>query len=387
MTATPLLLESKPVCSQLVTKDDTEDLPANMPDLSQTISAVIVAQNEEATIQRCIRSVLSQSVPVSEVIVVDGNSTDRTPIYAADLAKRYEQVQVVRESRLSAATGPAAARNAGAELASGDLLLFVSGDVTFGSDYVAKLLDLMEDQRLDAAAGLRWNVRNSLVSGLMNVHYALNYRNLSASSNSPAFLSSDAMVIKADVFWNVGGYDSVMPSGEDMDLGYRLRGAGSRMGYDRSATIWHEGRRFRSVADWFQQLKWYGRGAAALARAHSWRLERARTDFHQNVVLPLSLAMTLLLIAIVAGSVLGPVIWPIGAVGVAVLAVRYTRAALRVQQTCASAKAPGQLLPGDILLYPLFRAVRYAALSAFTWQAISSSGDIEAERSARDGGI
>ncbi len=358
-------------------------MPADPPG----ISVVIIAKNEQATIRRCVRSVMSQSVPVREVIIVDGNSTDQTYRYAAELARQHDDINLVSEDPNSGESGPAAARNTGARLANSELLLFINGDVTIGPDYVARLLKLMGEHQLDAAAGLRWNVRHSMVGGLMNVHYALSYDSSPDVLTSPAFLSSDAMLIKAEAFWAVGGYDASMPAGEDVDLGYRLRGAGSGIGYDRAATIWHEGSHYRTVANWFKQLRWYGLGAASLARAHSWRMERERAGLHRNLVMPASKVLLVLLLIVTFATLFGPFAWAIGALGFTVAGLKYVLAAAHVQRTCNSIELPTRLLPIDIVLYPLFRTLRYAALSAFTWHALFASAREERARRTEDSAL
>ncbi len=342
-----------------------------------TISAVIIARNEQATIRRCVQSVLDQSVSVSEIIVVDGNSTDGTPRYVSDLSSRHNVIRLITEDSGAVERGPAAARNTGAAASSGELLLFINGDVTIGPDYVLQLLSLMNEVCLDAVAGLRWNVRSSLVSGLMNVHYVLNYNSQPQSLSSPAFLSGDALLIKAERFWNVGGYDPRMPAGEDADLGYRLRGAGGKLGYSKQSTIWHEGRHYRSFGDWFEQIEWYGRGAAALARAHSWRLNRERDGFKRHLLLPISAMFSFLLIVIVVGNAIGPLTWAVGALGFTVAGIKYLRSAARVQQVCASSSLPTAPLPQDIVLYPLFRFARYGLLSAYTWRALVATEEAD----------
>ncbi len=141
----------------------SREVPSNlvlMPDNPPKISAVIVPKNEEATIRRCVSSVLDQSVSVHEIIVVDGNSIDHTARYVSDLARQYDEINLISEDSHGPDSGPAAARNTGAALATGDMLLFLNGDVTIGPDYASRLLNLMSEQDLDAVSGLRWNVRN-----------------------------------------------------------------------------------------------------------------------------------------------------------------------------------------------------------------------------------
>lgn len=56
------------------------------------ISAVIPAYNAERYISDAIESILSQTAPVDEIIVVDDGSTDKT----AEAASRFERTRVIR---------------------------------------------------------------------------------------------------------------------------------------------------------------------------------------------------------------------------------------------------------------------------------------------------
>lgn len=77
--------------------------------------------NGESFIARAIESVLNQSSPAVEVIVVDDGSTDGTPEVVARFGP---QVRYVRQSN----QGVSVARNAGAEAARGDWLAFLDAD-------------------------------------------------------------------------------------------------------------------------------------------------------------------------------------------------------------------------------------------------------------------
>lgn len=87
---------------------------------SPTIAVVIPAYQVEPWIERCLRSVLDQSVPSDEVIVVDDGSTDRT----ADMAAATPGVRVGRQEN----QGPAVARNTGAGMTSTDWIFFLDAD-------------------------------------------------------------------------------------------------------------------------------------------------------------------------------------------------------------------------------------------------------------------
>lgn len=85
-----------------------------------TISVVIPAYNEAATIAGTLRSLQHQTVQPLEVIVVDNNSTDET----AAIAESFSFVRVVKETQ----QGIAYARNAGFDAARGDVVARIDAD-------------------------------------------------------------------------------------------------------------------------------------------------------------------------------------------------------------------------------------------------------------------
>lgn len=94
------------------------------------ISLITVCFNSERTILRCIDSVLRQTVPVYEHIIIDGASTDNTVALAAEHypTARYE-TEVVSERD----DGVYDAMNKGLARASGDYVWFLNSDDTLSS--------------------------------------------------------------------------------------------------------------------------------------------------------------------------------------------------------------------------------------------------------------
>ena len=89
------------------------------------ISAIIPTYNGSKTIGKAIDSVLLQSYPVMEIIVVDDGSTD----FTLDVVKQYPVEIIERENG-----GPAAARNSGAMASTGEFLAFLDHDDTWHLD-------------------------------------------------------------------------------------------------------------------------------------------------------------------------------------------------------------------------------------------------------------
>ena len=100
---------------------------------AMSISVIIPAYNRESYLAGAIESVLSQTYPAMEIIVVDDGSTDGT----AKVARAYgERVHYIRQEN----SGAGAARNAGLARARGSLIAFLDSD------------DLWLERKLEAQA-------------------------------------------------------------------------------------------------------------------------------------------------------------------------------------------------------------------------------------------
>lgn len=85
-----------------------------------TISIVIPCYNGAQFLPYSIESVLRQTCPAVEIIVVDDGSSDRT----VEVASAYAEVRVISQSH----SGVSAARNTGLQVASGHYLVFLDSD-------------------------------------------------------------------------------------------------------------------------------------------------------------------------------------------------------------------------------------------------------------------
>ena len=107
------------------------------------ISIVTVVYNGAATIEDTIKSVLSQSYPRLEYVIVDGGSTDGT----VEIVRRYEK-QLARWVSQSDA-GIYDAMNQALEMIRGDFVLFLGcDDLLWGTDVIGNAAAKMSDQRL-----------------------------------------------------------------------------------------------------------------------------------------------------------------------------------------------------------------------------------------------
>lgn len=98
--------------------DSTDESPAGLP----RVSVILPVYNGAATVCRALQSVLDQSYPHIEVLVVDDGSTDDTSERLAGI--QDARVRVLRQEN----QGVAVARNRACQLASGEYLAFIDAD-------------------------------------------------------------------------------------------------------------------------------------------------------------------------------------------------------------------------------------------------------------------
>ncbi|MCL1937782.1 MAG: glycosyltransferase [Candidatus Azobacteroides sp.] len=111
-------------------------------------SIITVTYNASRWIERTIQSVVSQTYPHIEYIIVDGNSTDET----LEVVKEYESAITRWISEPD--RGLYDAMNKGLKLASGDYVWFINaGDTIYSDDTVQKIVDRLADDRPDVIYG------------------------------------------------------------------------------------------------------------------------------------------------------------------------------------------------------------------------------------------
>lgn len=114
---------------------------------SLLVSVIIPVFNGEAFVAEAIESVLGQTLPPSQVIVIDDGSTD----HSATVARRYEKyIQLEQQPN----AGSVAARNRGVALAHGDFLAFLDQDDYWATEKLALQIDTFQRlPHLDAVFG------------------------------------------------------------------------------------------------------------------------------------------------------------------------------------------------------------------------------------------
>lgn len=217
---------------------------------SPSVSICIPARNEEDTIKRSVKSALCQQYPNLEVLVMDDRSTDDTGAILEELVQNNpEQLRIFSSRRKPGDwLGKSWACHQLAEVASGEILIFIDADTWLEKDTVARVVRTMGHDVVDLVTVWPRQVLKSFWERMLIplMYYALlSFLPAHYVSRAPRwmppflrkrFLSSftaacgQFMAFKKEVYQKIGGHASVKNKiVEDVELARNIRKAGFKM--------------------------------------------------------------------------------------------------------------------------------------------------------------
>lgn len=183
--------------------------------MSFSISVIIPTFNRAGLLPGALDSVIRQSRPADEIIIVDDGSTDRT---AQLIGENYPQAVYIRQAR----AGVAAARNRGLSAAGGDWIAFLDSDDQW-------LPHKLEAQCRALTAAPEYRICHS------NEIWIRRGRRVNPGKKHQKFggfiyrhclplcvISPSAVLIHRSVFATAGVFDAALPVCEDYDLWLRI---------------------------------------------------------------------------------------------------------------------------------------------------------------------
>jgi glycosyltransferase involved in cell wall biosynthesis len=123
-----------------------------MPIPAPTVSIVIPAYNEEASIRACVVAAIGQTVPAAEIIVVDNRSTDSTGDIVRELQAEYPEVPLIYFQQ-NDEQGLVPTRNFGLDRAQGTVIGRIDADSVIKPNWVHEVQRAFMDERIAAATG------------------------------------------------------------------------------------------------------------------------------------------------------------------------------------------------------------------------------------------
>jgi len=228
------------------------------------VSIVVPVLNAEETIETLLESLLKVDYDRDnvDVVVVDGNSKDRT----REIIAKYPVKLLVEEKE-----GLNAARNTGVKNSGNEIIIFTDADCVVPSDWIQKIVKNFNDPRVGCVGG---NVKgcdggffsqyadNSIMPVLRSFKRHETLDMIKFIARYPAGCN---MALRRRAIEEVGGFDEgIRYSFDEDELVERVCRAGYRMVLDSSVLILHKHR--STLKGLLEQTFRYGRGSGFLLK-------------------------------------------------------------------------------------------------------------------------
>jgi glycosyltransferase involved in cell wall biosynthesis len=213
-----------------------------------SLSVVIPTKDRAEALVRTLDALEAQQAGDAELeaIVIDNGSSDGTPAQVRRRAGASLPIRLLEQPK----GGPAAARNAGAVAADGEILLFLGDDTEPADERLLRAHIDLHAARPEPTYGvlgrITWTPRQPVtpfMRWLENGGPQFSYAELSPGPVDAAsyFYSSHASV-KRSIFEQVGGFDVRFPTAavEDTELGVRLADSGVELDYHPELLVLHD---------------------------------------------------------------------------------------------------------------------------------------------------
>lgn len=319
-----------------------------------TITVIIPVLNALATLPACLDSVLAAMRPagIRELVVVDNGSRDGS---FELLETRYrDQVRLMREPGINVGQ----VRNVGAAGARTDLLAFIDSDCVIATDYFTTMQRVFADRSV-AASGASYALPDH-PGWIERTWDALH----AAPARGPvAWINAGNFSIRRRVFEQLGGFDGTLSSGEDTQIGARLRKEGFVLYEEPSLRAVHLGNP-KSIGHFFRKHVWHGMGILGTPGARD-LVRRPLALLVAHLLLTITGITALFASGLPTATRVG--LFAAGALAVPLFSVFYRMA--RNRQRCNVAAA--------LLLYFVYYTARLVALAKLAVGSIRATAGVD----------
>ena len=230
----------------------------------RSVTVVVPVRNRELTIQPLLDSLqkLDYDTNKVEVIVVDGNSTDKTQ----EIVKKYP-VKLVVEKR----KGLNLARNTGIKCSKGEIVAFTDSDCIVPPNWITKIVENFKDPKVSCVGGSAKALDNDFISQYADnsiVRLMPFFTKREELEKVKPFFRHPAgcnMAFRRKVAEEVGYFDENIQYGfDEVEFADRICRAGYKMVLDPDVLVWHKHR--STFKEFLKQNFQYGKGSGLVLK-------------------------------------------------------------------------------------------------------------------------
>jgi glycosyltransferase involved in cell wall biosynthesis len=198
------------------------------------VSIIIPTYNGAKRIGKCLEALTQQDYQGEfEIIVVDDGSTDETE----EVVQQYPQIRLIQQQN----AGPASARNQGARVANGEILLLTDDDCVPMPDWISQMVQpFLEKPELVGIKGVYRTHQRELTARFVQLEYEDKY-DVMAKYAYIDFIDTYSAGYRRDIFLKYDGFDTTFPVActEDQELSFRIGRDGHKMKFIPQAIVYH----------------------------------------------------------------------------------------------------------------------------------------------------
>jgi cellulose synthase/poly-beta-1,6-N-acetylglucosamine synthase-like glycosyltransferase len=224
------------------------------------VTVIVPTLNEEAAIDACLRTIRSQTCTRLEILVIDGESSDRTREIVMSHAADDERLRLI----LNPDRVIPAALNRALWAASGQWLVRVDAHATIPQDYVDRLIKHLATGRWGGVGGRKDGASTEPMGRAIAVALGSPF----GVGNSVYHHGTTTQVVDhlaygaypSEVARSIGGWNERLVANEDYEFDYRVQEAGYQLLFDPAIKVrWVSQQRLRNLG---RQYRRYGRAKA-----------------------------------------------------------------------------------------------------------------------------
>jgi glycosyltransferase involved in cell wall biosynthesis len=222
------------------------------------VTVGVCVKNSESSIYDCLESIIRSNYDKLklEIVLVDGNSTDRTLIIAKQLLEKSGiSFRILNDN----GKGLGYARQMVVDHSRGEYICWVDADSALTSNFILNQVSFLEGEtNIGAVIPLILFTNNNTISKLQGYSLLLPSLKAAVKKKTP-HLAMNGSITPKKVLISLGGFNlSIRGAGEDLEIFERMTKSGYRLETNVKAQIYHYTE--NCWRDVFRQASWWGKG-------------------------------------------------------------------------------------------------------------------------------